>query len=107
MVGSFCAVYVVQFSLFVKVCFLSNSCIINKCNRFVCCCCCVIVNVVVVVDKQMIQVCVELLPLCPVLLLSKPDAKEDVILGVAYMPKVSRVIFFLIAAVCNNQKPCN
>ena len=36
MVGSFCAVYVVQFSLFVKVCFLSNSCIINKCNRFVC-----------------------------------------------------------------------
>jgi len=44
----------------------------------------------------MIQVCVELLPLCPVLLLSKPDAKEDVILGVAYMPKVSLVIFFLL-----------
>lgn len=40
----------------------------------------------------MIHVCVTLLPSCPLLLLSKPDVDEDVILGVAYMPKVSRLL---------------
>jgi len=38
---------------------------------------------------QVIRVCTELLPSCPLLLLSKPDATEDVVLGVAYVPKVS------------------
>jgi len=40
-------------------------------------------------DIQMIHVCVELSPSCPLLLFSKPHADQDVILGVVYMPKVS------------------
>jgi len=43
-------------------------------------------------DLQMIRVCVTLLPSCPLLLLSKPNSDEDIILGVAYMPKVSVVL---------------
>jgi len=40
----------------------------------------------------MIHVCVTLLPSCPLLLLSKPDVDEDVILGVAYVPRVSLLL---------------
>jgi len=39
-----------------------------------------------------VHVCVTLLPSCPLLLLSKPDVNEDVILGVAYVPKVSLLL---------------
>jgi len=44
---------------------------------------------------QMIHVCVTVLPSCPLVLLSEPDANEDVILGVVYVPKVS-VLFLLL-----------
>jgi len=58
-------------------------------------------SAVVCFDVQMMQVCIELLPSCPLLLLSKPSEDEDVVLGIAYIPKVSLLSFvFVVATMC-------
>ena len=49
------------------------------------------------------QVCTELMPSCPLLLLSKPNAHEDVVLGIAYMPKVSLIFS---AQCCASRSVC-
>jgi len=42
-----------------------------------------------VFDKQMMQVCIDVMPACPLLLLSKSDVEKKSVLGIAYVPKVS------------------